>query len=155
VVGVSWFDALAYCQWLSDTSGRPVRLPTEAERAWAAGGGASTPYPWGEAQFPPGASFPDTGPLDQPPRVFSTPANEFGLYHMADGVHEWCSDWYSPDYYRRSPSHDPTGPRTGVRRVSRGGSWRHQIPVTRCAARSSLPPDRRFTDYGFRIVVSL
>ena len=68
--------------------------------------------------------------------------------------HVWCRDWYAADYYRWSPAANPQGPMTGVRRSSRGGSWRHQLKVTRCAARSSLPPDRTFTDYGFRVALS-
>jgi formylglycine-generating enzyme required for sulfatase activity len=70
---------------------------------------------------------------------------------MCDNVHEWCSDWYVPDYYAVSPERDPTGPDTGERRASRGGSWRHHIKMSRCAARSSIPPEFQYADYGFRI----
>jgi formylglycine-generating enzyme required for sulfatase activity len=72
---------------------------------------------------------------------------------MADGVHEWCSDWYDADYYRSSPLDDPRGPTSGTRRVGRGGSWRHHVPVTPTRARSSLPPDHRYADFGFRLVM--
>jgi len=71
---------------------------------------------------------------------------------MCENVHEWCADWYAADFYAQSPVRNPRGPDAGTRRVSRGGSWRHRVTVTRCAARSSLPPDLRYTDYGFRIV---
>jgi formylglycine-generating enzyme required for sulfatase activity len=77
--------------------------------------------------------------------------NGFGLYDVCTNVHEWCSDWYGAEYYAISPQRDPRGPGHGTRRVSRGGSWRHHVKVTRCAARSSIPPDFRYTDYGFRV----
>jgi sulfatase modifying factor 1 len=77
--------------------------------------------------------------------------NAYGLFDVCTNVHEWCSDWYDPSYYAESPSRDPRGPGEGTRRVSRGGSWRHQVKVTRCAARSSIPPAFRYADYGFRI----
>jgi formylglycine-generating enzyme required for sulfatase activity len=51
-----------------------------------------------------------------------------------------------------NPPEKMTGPEEGTRRVSRGGSWRHQIKASRAAHRSSLPPEYRYTDYGFRIV---
>ncbi len=50
-----------------------------------------------------------------------------------------------------SPERNPLGPETGQRRASRGGSWRHHIKVTRCAARSSIPPEFQYADYGFRV----
>ena len=70
---------------------------------------------------------------------------------MADNVHEWCSDWYARDYYVDSPRMDPRGPADGTRRASRGGSWRHRIKFTRVSARSSLSPNYRYNDYGFRV----
>jgi len=102
VVGVSWFEAVAYCEWLSGVSGRHVRLPTEAEWECAARGGA-------------------------------------------EGMH----------YHGVSPERNPRGPESGSRRASRGGSWRHQFKFSRCAARSSIPPEFRYADYGFRIVRDL
>jgi formylglycine-generating enzyme required for sulfatase activity len=74
---------------------------------------------------------------------------------MGDNVHEWCTDWFDPDYYAHSPEADPAGPESGTRRVSRGGSWRHVVKASRNAHRSSLPPQFRYTDYGFRLVSSL
>jgi formylglycine-generating enzyme len=66
-------------------------------------------------------------------------------------VHEWCGDWYAADYYALSPEHNPDGPATGSRRASRGGSWRHAVTISSCAARSRLDPSFRYTDYGFRL----
>jgi formylglycine-generating enzyme required for sulfatase activity len=81
--------------------------------------------------------------------------NGYGLLDMGYNVHEWCSDWYDPGYYARSPLDDPRGPATGARRASRGGAWRHQIQVCRNAARSSLDPGFRYNDYGFRVVCAV
>jgi formylglycine-generating enzyme required for sulfatase activity len=157
VVGVSWFDAVAYCEWLSEVIGRRCRLPTEAEREYAARGGIEGGrYPWGDEPWSDGVHAYDSAGGDRPHAVGTTPANGFGLYHMGDNVHEWCSDWYgaySP-VAEAGPSailDDPRGPTEGVRRASRGGSWRHRVKVTRTAARSSLAPERRYNDYGMRV----
>ncbi len=151
VVAPSWFDAVAYCDWLSRVLGRRYRLPTEAEWERAALGGVEgARYPWGGA---PPESLPNyaqrwkTGPE----RVALYAPNAYGLYNIGDNVHEWCADWYDPGYYARSPERNPKGPADGRRRASRGGSWRHHIKVSRCAARSSIPPEFKYADYGFRV----
>jgi sulfatase modifying factor 1 len=151
VVGVSWFDAVAYCTWLSGESRARFRLPTEAEWEFAARGGAPQRlYPWGDE---PVFDRPDYATRWQrgPERVGTAPPNAFGLYDMCENVHEWCVDWYDPRYYAGSPPDNPQGPDTGSRRASRGGAWRHQIKIARCAARSSIPPEFHYADYGFRV----
>jgi sulfatase modifying factor 1 len=155
VVGVSWFEAVRYCEWLSQMSRIPCALPTEAEWEYAARGGVEQQqFPWGDA---PPQSLPDydkrwkTGP--EP--VATGNLNAFGLFDMCENVHEWCSDWYQADYYAISPDRNPQGPEQGERRASRGGSWRHHIKVTRCAARSSIPPQFRYADYGFRVACTI
>ena len=151
VVAISWFDAVSYCNWLSGVSGRRVRLPTEAEWEYAARGGAEgKAYPWGDEPPQSRRDYHQRW-LNGPERCGGGMPNAFGLYDMCENVHEWCNDWYGRDYYARSPARNPPGPDAGSRRVSRGGSWRHQIKISRCAARSSLAPDLRYTDYGFRI----
>jgi formylglycine-generating enzyme len=155
VVGVTWHDAVAYCQWLSERTGHQFRLPTEAEWERAARGGREGAlYPWGD-QPPSARSFAgynsETG---GPEQVGANPPNEFGLYDMSEGVHEWCSDYYEAGYYRHSPEKNPPGPAFGQRRASRGGSWRHRIKFSRCAARSSLPPTFKYADYGFRLALT-
>lgn len=156
VVGVSWDEAIAYCRWLSARLGQAFRLPTEAEWERAARGGREgAEYPWGDE--PPwettfaGCNHETGGPL----RVGANEPNDFNLYDMSEGVHEWCSDYYDSSYYRYSPEQNPRGPESGQRRSSRGGSWRHRIPFSRCAARSSLPPGFHYADYGFRLAVTL
>ncbi|MCS6804006.1 MAG: formylglycine-generating enzyme family protein [Acidobacteriota bacterium] len=154
VVGISWFDAVAYCQWLSQQTGRPFRLPTEAEWERAARGGQEgLLYPWGDD---PPQSLPDYYRRwrNGPEIVGLSAPNGYGLFNMGENVHEWCSDWYDPTYYARSPEKNPIGPPSGTRRASRGGSWRHHIKVSRSAARSSIPPHFRYNDYGFRIACS-
>ncbi len=151
VVGVSWHEAVRYCEWLSAYTGRRFRLPTEAEWERAARGvRESALFPWGDAlpeSLPGYADRWKTGP--EP--VGRAGSNGYGLYNMCDNVHEWCSDWYAPGYYAVSPERNPRGPETGDRRASRGGSWRHHIKISRCAARSSIPPAFQYADYGFRV----
>lgn len=151
VVGLSWLESVRYCEWLSAGTRRGFRLPTEAEWERAARGGREgARFPWGDEppELLPGyAERWKTGP--EP--VGRGAANSFGLFNMCDNVHEWCSDWFDPDYYAVSAEVNPPGPETGGRRASRGGSWRHHIKVSRCAARSSIPPEFQYADYGFRV----
>ena len=155
VTGVSWHDAANYCEWLSTQTGRHFRLPTEAEWELAARGGLEQKqFPWGDKApqcLPNYSSRWQTGPE----RVAQYAPNPFGLCDIGDNVHEWCSDWYDPDYYATSPDRNPQGPEQSpmkpARKSSRGGSWRHHIKVARCSARSSIPPEFQYADYGFRV----
>ena len=157
VVGVSWFEATAYCDWLSAVSGKHFRLPTEAEweRASRAGHEEEVAlYPWGNdpPHSLPGYADRCAGSWSTGPEpVDRASPNPYGLYNICDNVHEWCSDWFASDYYAVSSDHNPRGPETGVRRTSRGGSWRHHVKMSRCAARSSIPPSFQYADYGFRV----
>ena len=151
VVAVSWFEAASYCDWLSAATGRHFRLPAEAEWERAARGGLEGKlYPWGDE---PPQSLPDYARRWQngPEPVARYAPNPFGVYDIAENVHEWCSDWFDAGYYAVSPERNPRGPEAGARRASRGGSWRHFIKVARCAARSSIPPEFQYADYGFRV----
>jgi formylglycine-generating enzyme required for sulfatase activity len=144
----NWFDAMAYCHWLSAEWGRHVRLPSEAEWECAARGGVEGKlYPWGDAPRVYEAGRWQHGP--EP--VAGLEPNGYGLFDMCENVHEWCSDWYDAGYYAVSPGENPQGPGRGVRRASRGGAWRHHVKFSRCAARSSIPPEFRYADYGFRV----
>lgn len=155
VTSVSWFDATAYCKWFSEKSGRLYRLPTEAEWERAARGGLEARlYTWGDEAPQLQANYSELW-LNGPEQVGRRPANGYGLQDISENVHEWCSDWYDHRYYLDSPASNPQGPTSGTRRTSRGGSWRHQIKITRVAARSSIPPAFKYSDYGFRCAMSL
>lgn len=151
VVGVSWHEAQRYCDWLSSTHEERYRLPTEAEWERAARGEVEgARFPWGDA---PPESLPNYARRWQtgPEPVGQSAPNDFGLFDICVNVHEWCSDWFDPNYYAASPERNPKGPESGQRRASRGGSWRHHIKVSRCSARSSIPPQFQYADYGFRV----
>lgn len=154
VVAISWHEALTYCAWLCQATSKPYRLPSEAEWERAARADAENSlYPWGDE---PPQLLPDynlrwkSGP--EPVGLY--PPNAYGLYNLGDNVHEWCADWYDASYYRYSPARNPQGPAKGSRRTSRGGSWRHHVKASRTAARSSIPPEFKYADYGFRVARS-
>ena len=153
VTGVSWFDAVEFCAWLGGKWGVAVRLPTEAEWEFAARGGLEQKrYPWGDAPVTERPGYAERW-REGPEPVGGSEPNGYGLCDMCENVHEWCSDWYDAGYYAVSPADNPPGPATGSRRASRGGAWRHHIKIARCAARSSIPPEFRYADYGFRVAV--
>jgi len=121
VVAVSWYDAVAYCTWLSAMTGSYYRLPTEAEWERAARGGAETMlFPWGNDP-------PQSRPFYQdrwktgPEPVGQSQPNSYGLFEMCENVHEWCSDWFDAGYYAISSERNPQGPEEGTRKASRGG----------------------------------
>lgn len=150
VVGVTWFEAVAFAEWLGRAHGGGWRLPTEAEWERAARGGLEqAPTAWG-ASLPEGEV--PSGRLDAPWAVGLGTANAYGVHDITTVVHEWCLDWYSPEFYAASPLRDPRGPGEGARKASRGGSWRHRVRWSSPSGRSSLPPEYRYADYGFRVV---
>ncbi len=152
VVAISWFDAMAYCAWITSVTGSHYRLPTEAEWERAARGGAEGMlFPWGNSPPTSRPGYHDRWKTGPEPVGQSQP-NAYGLFDMCENVHEWCSDWFGADYYAISPDRNPQGPREGERKASRGGSWRHQIKISRCSTRSSIPPEFKYSDYGFRLV---
>ena len=150
VVGVTWVEAAAYADWLSESAGGRWRLPTEAEWERAARGGLEqAPTPWGD-EIPAGEV--PTCALSGPWPVGRGTPNGYGLLDVGTVVHEWCLDWYGAGYYHEAPRVDPRGPAEGSRRASRGGSWRHRVRWSPPSARSSLPPSYRYADYGFRVL---
>lgn len=147
VVGVTWAEAMAYCAWLAELTGGRWRLPTEVEWEFAASGGlVAPPTAWGETI--PAGEIPE-GPLTGPWEVGRGTPNGYGLFDMGTVVHEWCLNWHEPD-----PSL-PAAPFAFRRRSSRGGSWRHKIRWSSPSAKSSLPPEYHYSDYGFRVLREL
>jgi hypothetical protein len=142
-VYVSWYDAQAFCRWLSDKEGVPYRLATEAEWEYACRAGTTTNYHTGDVL--PKAFRRKAKDL----QVGKTPPNNWGLYDMHGNVEEWCQDWYGP--YHSSIQLDPTGYADGDFRVTRGG---HGGPyIMRSANRGGALPETKNWVTGFRVVI--
>jgi formylglycine-generating enzyme len=166
---VSWYDAVAYANWLSSRDGlTPAytvtgtnviwnrsangwRLPTEAEWEYAARGGRSsrnTTYA-GSDDFGSVAWYDrNSGSKTQP--VAGKQANELGLYDLSGNVWEWCWDWYGA--YPNRAETNPGGPASGTHRVLRGGSWISYATSTRVAYRIRSDPGNRNFSLGFPLV---
>jgi len=174
VACVSWGDAKAYVEWLAKKTGKPYRLPSEAEWEYAARAGSSTRWPWGEAASD-GCDFANLYDLssqegyafgwepvrcrDKYPDVApagALRANAFGLYDMIGNVAEWVEDCYTDSYVGR--------PRDGrawvwaggcARRVLRGGSWVTPAERARSGLRESAESGMRADFIGFRVALDL
>jgi uncharacterized protein (TIGR02996 family) len=171
VENVSWEDALAFCQKLSEKAEekrerRVYILPSEAQWEYGCRGGApsSNPFHYGPSLCSTQANFDGNYPsgggaegpyLERPTPVGSYQPNAFGLYDMHGNVWEWCQDWYAEDYYAGSPGKDPPGPATGEHRVLRGGSWDDFAGYCRSACRGRLEPGVRDFNVGFRVACLL
>ncbi|MCX7109663.1 MAG: SUMF1/EgtB/PvdO family nonheme iron enzyme [Proteobacteria bacterium] len=156
VINVSWNDAVAYAQSLSTQTGKPYRLPTEAEWEFAARAETETDYWWGNELGKNRANCDGCGSQwdnQQTAPVGSFPANAWGLHDTAGNVWEWAQDCYH-DNYNGSPA-DGTAWQQGdcANRVLRGGSWDDGGRSVRSAYRHGLGPDRRFNDLGFRLAL--
>ena len=127
-----------------------LRLPTEAEWEYACRAGVREPLygPLDDIAWYVGNSQRKSHP------VGGKMANSLGFYDMIGNVWEWCSDWYSSDYYATCENGvtDPTGPSVKDFRVARGGSWDHVSKNCRASFRENhFMPDPRITDFGFRV----
>lgn len=155
VLFVSWNDAQAFCQWLSQKTNRVFGLPTEAQWEYAARGGnrsLSTTYA-GSGKVDDIAWF--TGNSGRKAHlVGQKKPNELGLFDMSGNAWEWCLDRYDRKYYDKSPTENPTGATKGDKRVVRGGSWRSDLKELRVVNRHSANPDEGFHSVGFRVVTS-
>jgi formylglycine-generating enzyme required for sulfatase activity len=158
VVNVSWSDAVAYCEWLSEEYLGKYRLPTEAEWERAARGGLENKdYPWGDEISADKANYLDSW-IFMPTEVGSYEPNAFGIYDVAGNVCEWCQDWYDAVYYKKCVEEgiveDPPGPETGTYRVYRGGSFFDEAMFVRVSKRFSGEPDLPLDNIGFRVVMT-
>jgi formylglycine-generating enzyme required for sulfatase activity len=160
VVHVSWHDALAYCRWLSETTGRSYRLPSEAHWEKAARGPNGQTYPWGDSWDPERCNTKEGGVGDTTP-VGTHPdgASPYGLLEMSGNVYEWTiSLWgremQEPDFgypYAPSDGREDLLAGNGVLRVLRGGAFYYTALYARAAHRVKSYPDYRVRTRGFRV----
>ncbi len=158
VINVSWQDAVAYCEWLAKETGKPYRLPSEAEWEYAARAGTTTRYSWGHAITPKNANYSESK-LGKTTEVGAYPANPWGLYDVHGNVREWVGDvWH--DSYAGAPVDgsawtEGEGTDSSCNRVHRGGSWYGNPSFLRSANRAKKMPDYRYKVLGFRVARTL
>jgi toxoflavin biosynthesis protein ToxD len=151
VVNISWYDALAYCDWLSATTGHHYRLPTEAEWEKAARGTDGRTYPWGNV-FDTAkcnsweAGMGSTTPVD----AYPSGVSPWGVMDMVGNVWEWCSSLYADYPYRFDDGREDL--MVAGWRVVRGGSWFDHAWGVRAARRLSGQPNHASHNTGFRVV---
>jgi sulfatase modifying factor 1 len=142
VIGVTWHDAQAFCEW------RGMRLPSEAEWEYAARGGLDDKkWPWGDEINPDKANY---SPSDGLVPVGTYSPNAFGLHDMAGNAAEWVADWYDPSYYLESPTENPTGPEKSKYKSVRSGGWHSGPYCTRVYRRLGLLAHWVDINVGFR-----
>lgn len=145
VVGVSWKEAVAYCEWSEK------RLPTEAEWEKAGRGKRSVKYPWGD-------SPPDSEKLNyNEEKMKTTPVgsyekgqSDYGIYDLSGNASEWVHDWHYPEYYLFSPKENPQGPENGQYKIIRGGNWRNNADDVDLIYRNATTPILKSNGVGFR-----
>jgi len=172
VVYVSWKDAAAYCEWLTQQlrianqlrENESIRLPTEAEwekaASWDDEKKAKGFWPWGNIWDAAKCNTAESGIGTTTPVGKYSPAGDsfYGAADMAGNVLEWCADWYDENYYKNlalsadeaSPDKNPTEPDSRQARSLRGGSWFNYQFGARCAFRNWTYPDDRYGYVGFR-----
>jgi formylglycine-generating enzyme required for sulfatase activity len=150
---VSWYEAVAFCRWLSQQLGYEIRLPTEQEWEKAARGTDGREYPWGNGYRAGFANVNEKEKKDGPSYLEHTTAvglypqgtSPYGVMDMAGNVWEWCLN-------KNDNPADTTIYETGDIRVLRGGAWLDYPELARSASRSWNPPDLRIFSRGFRVV---
>jgi formylglycine-generating enzyme len=170
VVNVSWNDAVEYCRWLSEKTGKLYRLPTEAEWEYACRAGSRTAFNTGGNITTSQSNYDGNNPYNNNQKgrfrantvaVDTFEPNAWGLFNMHGNVLEWCSDWggdwryrtYYNDCKAKGTVHDPQGVATGWYRVVRGGGWWTDAESCRSAYRHDYGPEVRYGDIGFRLVL--
>jgi formylglycine-generating enzyme required for sulfatase activity len=157
VINVSWFDAKEYVTWLAQKTGKPYRLPTEAEWEYAARGGTKTPFYWGTQVGARMANCRDcqTGEPVQTFAVGSFPPNPFGLNDMAGNAAEWVEDCWN-ESYKGAPSEGSAWTNGSCSlRVLRGGSFDSPSTYLSSSARFRYDADVRYFANGFRVARTL
>lgn len=161
IVGVTWYDAQAYCQWLSEKTGRTYRLPTEAEWEKAARSTDGRTYPWGDEWDSSLCNCSSSGTTAV--TAFPSGRSPFGCYDMIGNVWEWTntlwgSDWKSPDFgypYRADDGREAEETDEIAHRVFRGGSYDEDVAQLRCSARRWYAPDHADKTRGFRVALEI
>ncbi|MCP4699875.1 MAG: SUMF1/EgtB/PvdO family nonheme iron enzyme, partial [Gammaproteobacteria bacterium] len=150
VINVSWDDAVAYCEWLSEQTGEHYRLPAEVEWEYACRAGSGAAWFFGDDKKQLGnyAWYDENSERKTHP-VGEKKTNAFGLYDLYGNVWEWVHDWYGN--YSREAQSNPTGPETGSGRVIRGGCWDNAAHDCRSALRGRNVPGYRDLNLGFRL----
>ena len=154
VVHVSWNDAVAFCEWLSDKEGVKCHLATEAQWEYACRAGTTTSWHCGddETTLEKYAWYSvNSGRMTHP--VGQLRPNAWGLCDMHGNVWEWCHDWRADDYYGMSPLEDPSGPAAGSQQVVRGGCWRDMASLRRTSFRGGRRLGDRDAYLGFRVAM--
>ena len=179
VYNVSWFDAMKFCNkmsdaadldrcyddstWTCDFGANGFRLPTEAEWEYACRAGTETNFHTGNDLSSDSRTSTDLdragwywinwGDANRKTHTAGEKEpNAWGLYDMHGNVWEWCNDWYDKDYYDSSPSADPTGPTSGSYPVTRGGGWDNIARECRSSIRDRRHPSGTYYYLGFRVV---
>jgi formylglycine-generating enzyme required for sulfatase activity len=150
---VSWYEAVAFCRWLSQQLGYEIGLPSEQQWEKAARGTDGRKYPWGNGYRAGFANVDEketkAGPsyLEQTSAVglYRQGASPYGLMDMAGNVWEWCLNKYDD-------LEETAIDASGGSRVLRGGAWDRNPEYARSANRSGALPDLRFSPWGFRVV---
>ena len=151
IIGVSWNDAMAFAEWLSEKTVHTFSLPTEAEWEYAArSGGKPEKYPGGYTVDQVAWYFENSDGL--PHAVGTKTPNGLGIHNMSGNVSEWCLDLYSRFAYSKHERNNPVNLNDGSCRVVRGGSWNYGARDVRCTDRSIFVPEVRTNDIGFRLV---
>lgn len=152
VIWVSWNDAKAFCDWLSEKTGENIHLPTEAQWEKAARGTDQRRYPWGNGSPDSTlANYDNNVGKTMPVGSYPAGVSPYGIHDMAGNVWEWCSDWYDGDYYSISPPNNPQGPSSGYCRILRSGAWSWLATAIRSACRGSEYPSYNYSHVGFRL----
>jgi len=153
-VNVSWFDAVAYCAWLSEKTGKSYHLPTEAEWEKAARGEDGRVYVWGDEWDETKANSMEGEAGDTTPVGHYSPDGDspYGCADMAGNVWEWCHSLDRPYPYNLRDGRE--APETDGPRVLRGGAFLDSERLARCASRNGVRSNFRSRSYGFRVCVA-
>jgi formylglycine-generating enzyme required for sulfatase activity/CheY-like chemotaxis protein len=150
VVNVSWFMATAYCEWLSEISGKNYRLPTEAEWEKSARGSVERrTWPWGDTWNLERANIGMQVGSTTPVGIFPSGRSPFGVDDAIGNVWEWCSSLNLEYLYNSNDGRE--NPEASTDRIIRGGDWTSNSKVARCSSRQSLAPSLHRSNIGFRI----